>query len=358
MRPLGCQPSGLLVNCSRAIPAASRRPACAVAASDPWHDVSADRYAAGVGMKKTCRRAHCVFTCSIGPHVDGRVVRSSTSAGASQSGSGHGSRLNIGSSWWGLGARGFSLRLSCRLWTRCQRVVVCAGVGLLRRDGFGCVRGMDEVGDDRPEAVRGVQPGEVSGSGDDLEARDAGWQGADISSAAATGVTGSSSPTDTRVGVLTRLSWSRMSRTRIRSMPCVLSSRFLGCAGVAALVWKVRAEGGEHAGPLLVGHVLAGVAAVGDLGDLVAAHPAEVVEQPGVVPAGESRLDDEPACVLGGGGRRTAARWVHPSSARTRSGCRCRPCRRRRGCRRRRYRGSTRRYRPRRTGRARAGRGR
>jgi hypothetical protein len=62
----------------------------------------------------------------------------------------------------------------------------------------------------------------------------------------------------------------------------------LGGAGVSLLVWEVRAEGGEDAGPFLVGHLFAGVAAVGDLRDVVVRDAAEAFDQPLVVPSRES----------------------------------------------------------------------
>jgi hypothetical protein len=56
----------------------------------------------------------------------------------------------------------------------------------------------------------------------------------------------------------------------------------------------LRAEGDEHAGPLLVGYFLAGVATPGDLCDLIACDAAEALDHARRVPPGEPGLDDEP----------------------------------------------------------------
>ena len=50
-----------------------------------------------------------------------------------------------------------------------------APYGRLHLDAFAADRGVDELDDGRPEAVRSVQPGEMAGSGGDLELRDTFW---------------------------------------------------------------------------------------------------------------------------------------------------------------------------------------
>ena len=55
----------------------------------------------------------------------------------------------------------------------------------------------------------------------------------------------------------------------------------------------------KDASPLLVGHLLAGVAAPRDLRDLVARDAAEPLDHPRHVPPCESRLDDEPGRMSG-----------------------------------------------------------
>jgi hypothetical protein len=70
-------------------------------------------------------------------------------------------------------------------------------------------------------------------------------------------------------------------------------------ASLSLFVRKVWAEGGKHASPLLLGHLLAGVAAPRNLRDLVASDTAEAIDHPRRVPACKSRLDDEPGRMSG-----------------------------------------------------------
>ena len=68
-----------------------------------------------------------------------------------------------------------------------------------------------------------------------------------------------------------------MSSPRMNAIPYNLSSTCYG-GRAALLIGEVGAEGGEDASPLLVAHFLATVAALGDLGDLVAPDPAKPLD--------------------------------------------------------------------------------
>ena len=91
-----------------------------------------------------------------------------------------------------------------------------------------------------------------------------------ISSAAATGVTGSSPPTETSVGASTRTELIDDVEVANEIHSARVQLKILRWVCLSLFVRQVRAEGGEDAGPFLIGHRLAGIAAPGDLRDLVA----------------------------------------------------------------------------------------
>ena len=97
---------------------------------------------------------------------------------------------------------------------------------------------------------------------------------ATISRAASTGVTGSSSPTQTSVGLLdpAKLADDIEATHQVHAAPAEL--RVPDPAGELIGVRHARPEGGEHAVPFGVGDGLAAVVAPGQLGDLVAAEAA------------------------------------------------------------------------------------
>jgi hypothetical protein len=120
---------------------------------------------------------------------------------------------------------------------------------------------------------------------------------ATISSAAATGVTGSSSPTKTSVGDCTRAELIEDVDSADELHPRGIELEVLARASPLLFVRDAWPEAGKDARPLVVGHLLATEAAACDLRDLVPGDATEALNQPRHVEAREARLDDEPARV-------------------------------------------------------------
>ncbi len=121
-----------------------------------------------------------------------------------------------------------------------------------------------------------------------------------ISREASTGVTESSSPTQTSVGQSMRASWSTDVEPPEQLHPGRRDVRVPDPASQLLLVRHVRAERGEDPRPLLVSHVVAAaVVAPGQFRDLVAGDAAEALDQPRQVEPGVRRLQHQPRRVAG-----------------------------------------------------------